>query len=233
MQDKQKEFDAGQGAIEQDVTLITQKMMSKAPLTAIDTLQKEMDDFMTKEQYRLILNRLEAYTALETFNKYRLLMEKDMNGLKKKFDQVPIKDDLGKVTEGLKKFVNELNSRNSTRGNCAKDKADLLKELDLIRLDLLKTREEQTQQGKAIRALQAQMKNKIERDEMNTVTDLVKLLPTQEEVRELREHVAGNIANFQKDNARFKLDFEIQNQTIRRYDEVITQKSSKHDVREV
>ena len=116
--------------------------MSKAPLTAIDTLQKEMDDFMTKEQYRLILNRLEAYTALETFNKYRLLMEKDMNGLKKKFDQVPIKDDLGKVTEGLKKFVNELNSRNSTRGNCAKDKADLLKELDLVRLDLLKTREE-------------------------------------------------------------------------------------------
>ena len=55
---------------------------------------------------------------------------------------MPIKDDLGKVTEGLKKFVNELNSRNSTRGNCAKDKADLLKELDLIRLDLLKTREE-------------------------------------------------------------------------------------------
>ena len=41
---------------------------------------------MTKEQYRMILNRLEAYTALETFNKYRLLMEKDMNGLKKKFD---------------------------------------------------------------------------------------------------------------------------------------------------
>ena len=40
------------------------------------------------------------------------------------------------------------------------------------------------------------MKNKIERDEMNTVTDLVKLLPTQEEVRELREHVSGNIAIF-------------------------------------
>ena len=132
-----------------------------------------------------------------------------MNGFRKKFNEVPIKDDLGKVTESLKKFVNELNSRNSTRGNCAKDKADLLKELDLVRLDLLKTREEQTQQGKAIRALQAQMKNKIERDEMNTVTDLVKLLPTQEEVRELREHVAGNISSFQKDNARFKLDFEI------------------------
>ena len=29
------------------------------------------------------------------------------------------------------------------------------------------------------------------------------------------------------------MDFEIQKQMIRRYDEVITQKSSKHDVREV
>ena len=77
------------------------------------------------------------------------------------------------------------------------------------------------------------MKNKIERDEMEKVTDLVKLLPTQEEVHQLRENVAYNIDKFRKDNATFSLDFEIQKQMIRRYDEVITQKSSKHDVREV
>ena len=77
------------------------------------------------------------------------------------------------------------------------------------------------------------MKNKIEREEMDKVTDLVKLLPTKEEVAELRENVSYNISKFQKDNARFSLDFEIQKQMIRRYDEVITQKSSKHDVREL
>ena len=77
------------------------------------------------------------------------------------------------------------------------------------------------------------MKNKIEKDEIEKFTDLVKLLPTKEEVAELRENVSYNINKFQKDNARFSLDFEIQKQMIRRYDEVITQKSSKHDVREL
>ena len=55
---------------------------------------------------------------------------------------MPVKEDLSKEREAMKIFVNELTSRNSTRGNCAKDKADLLKELDMVRFDLLKTREE-------------------------------------------------------------------------------------------
>ena len=44
------------------------------------------------------------------------------------------------------------------------------------------------------------LSNKIERDEMNTVTELVKLLPSKEEIVELRNHVSGNIARFSKDN---------------------------------
>ena len=40
------------------------------------------------------------------------------------------------------------------------------------------------------------MKNKIEREEMDKVTDLVKLLPTKEEVAELRENVSYNISKF-------------------------------------
>ena len=55
---------------------------------------------------------------------------------------MPVKDDLSKERELMKQFVHELNSRNSTRGNCAKDKADVMKELDMVRFDLLKTREE-------------------------------------------------------------------------------------------
>ena len=38
-----------------------------------------MDEFINKEQYQGIMIRLEGYTSLESFNKYRLLLEKDMN----------------------------------------------------------------------------------------------------------------------------------------------------------
>ena len=86
LQEKQKEMDSGQGALEQDITLITQKMLSKAPLSALDSMQKEMDEFINKEQYRALIIRLESYTSLESFNKYRLQLEREMLGFKLKFD---------------------------------------------------------------------------------------------------------------------------------------------------
>ena len=38
---------------------------------------------------------------------------------------------------------------------------------------------------------------------MDEVVALVKLLPSKEEVAELRTHVSSNIARFSKDNTRF------------------------------
>ena len=75
--------------------------------------------------------------------------------------------------------------------------------------------------------------NKIERDEMNTVTELVKLLPSKEEIVDLRNHVSGNIARFSKDNQAYKSEFQHHLEIIRRYDEVLMQKASKHDTREL
>ena len=61
-----------------------------------------------------------------------------------------------------------------------------MKEIEALRFDLQRTREEQLEQGKTIRELQASVGNKIERDEMDKVIELVKLLPSKEEVSELR-----------------------------------------------
>ena len=68
---------------------------------------------------------------------------------------------------------------------------------------------------------------------MNKVTELVKLLPSKEEIVELRNHVSGNIARFKKDNQTFQSDFTHHLEIIRRYDEVLMQKASKHDTREL
>ena len=68
---------------------------------------------------------------------------------------------------------------------------------------------------------------------MNRVIELVKLLPSKEEVADLRDHVASNISRFSKDNHTFQKDFQHHLEIIRRYDEILIQKASKHDVREV
>ena len=192
-----------------------------------------MEEFINREQFQRMLTKLESYTSLESFNKHRLQLEKDINGFRARFEAVPALGDLTKRTNEIKTWVSELNKMNSQRGNCAKDKADLLKEIETVRLDLQGTRDEQRAQGRAIRSLQDAILGKIERQEMDEVVALVKLLPSKEEVTELRTHVSSNIARFSKDNTRFTQEFETHLEIIRRYDEVISNKASKHAVIEL
>ena len=63
--------------------------------------------------------------------------------------------------------------------------------------------------------------------------DLVNVLPRKEEVLELREHVGSSIARFSTDNSTFHADFDKHLEIIRRYDEVISNKASKHSVIEL
>ena len=152
-----------------------------------------MEEFINKEQFQRMLIKLESYTTLESFNKMRLQLEKDINGFRARFEAVPALGDLSRATGELKTWVTELNKMNSQRGNCAKDKADLLAEIERVRLDLQGTRDELRTQGRAVRSLQEAVAGKIEREEMDRVVELVKLLPSKEEVTELRSHVAGSI----------------------------------------
>ena len=103
---------------------------------SIDSLQREMEEFINKEQFQRMLIRLESYTSLESFNKHRLVIEREMNVFRHKFDNVPQREDLQKISDSTRTYCQELNKTNSKRGNCAKDKADLLKEIEALRFDL-------------------------------------------------------------------------------------------------
>ena len=133
---KLQEMDSTQGGIEQDITIINQQLLSKATLGSIDAIQREMEEFINREQFQRMMIKLESYTTLESFNKMRLQLEKDINGFRVRFDSVPAQGDLSKAVGDLKAWVVELNKMNSQRGNCAKDKSDLLKEIETVRLDL-------------------------------------------------------------------------------------------------
>jgi len=51
-------------------------------------------------------------------------------------------------------------------------------------------------------------------------------LPDVNEVDKMRSYVSTNIETFREDNFNFNKDFQTQNEIIRRYDEVLSQKAS-------
>ena len=69
-------------------------MLSKATLGSIDAIQREMEEFINREQFQRMLTKMESYTSLESFNKHRLQLEKDINGFRARFEAVPALGDL-------------------------------------------------------------------------------------------------------------------------------------------
>ena len=59
------------------------------------------------------------------------------------------------------------------------------------------------------------------------------MLPTKEEVTELRTYVRTNINKFSGDNSTFEKEFHVMKEILRQYDEILMGKASKHSVYEV
>jgi len=73
----------------------------------------------------------------------------------------------------------------------------------------------------------------VEKFELAEVKEFLQLLPTKEEVTTLRHYMRNNIDKFSVDNESFKAEFDSHMEIIRRYDEVLSEKASKHSVYEV
>jgi hypothetical protein len=76
------------------------------------------------------------------------------------------------------------------------------------------------------------LETKVELEELSDLKELVLRLPNVEEVDEMRAYVSSSIETFQLDNINFNKDFQTQNEIIRRYDEVLSQKASKQLIEE-
>ena len=76
------------------------------------------------------------------------------------------------------------------------------------------------------------LETKVELEELGDLKELVLRLPNVEEVDEMRAYVSSSIETFQLDNINFNKDFQTQNEIIRRYDEVLSQKASKQLIEE-
>ena len=128
-------------------------MPTKATIGSIEAIHREMEDFIRTEQFQRVLAKMENYTTLESFNKHRLQVEKEMTGFNERFDAIPSLGDLERQNEDMRQWVRELNEGNSKRGKCAKDRADLMKEIEAVRRDIYAAREDLASQGKSIRGI--------------------------------------------------------------------------------
>ena len=63
---------------------------------------------------------------------------------------------------------------------------------------------------------------KVDVEETEVIKDLIMELPKVEDVRAMRLYVSENIENFGSDNRNFHKEFNVQNEIIRRYDEVLS-----------
>ena len=84
-----------------------------------------MLDFVTRDQYGIVLQRLEQYTTLDSFNKMRMGIERDIEMFKKKFLGVPVKDDLEKLFSRTRAYIEEAMRPLSEKRHCLKDKNDM------------------------------------------------------------------------------------------------------------
>ena len=121
---KLQDLDAVQLNLENDLGNVRQELRTKATNTKVEQVEMIMQDFSTKTDFVRILNKLESYTTLESFNKMRIAQEKDVQDLFSQMRDLVTKPTLSRELESMKEFVAELNKNNSQKRDCLKDKKE-------------------------------------------------------------------------------------------------------------
>lgn len=132
-----------------------------------------------------------------------------------------------------KQWFESLNQANSQKRDCLKDRKELEQMVEKMQKELLDLRDDHRYSKERLRAIEVGLPDKVEKYELVEIKDFLQLLPTKEEVTTLRHYMRNNIDKFAEDNTNFKNQFEEHLEIIRRYDEVISEKASKHSVYEL
>jgi hypothetical protein len=102
-----------------------------------------------------------------------------------------------------------------------------------LQKELLDLRDDHRNSKERIRILELAIEKKLEKTDHETLKTHIDLLPTKEEVTTLRTYMKNNIESFTNDNSSFHKEFSAHLAIIRRYDEVLSEKASKHSVYQV
>ena len=147
-----------------------------------------------------IMSTFEQYTTLDSFNKLRMGLERDIEGFKVRFKRCTEMEDLENLEGKMKMFVfNELKPLSAKR-DCNKDKNELMKLFTNCMGEITKTNDAARVVKSRTLKLENDIETKAKKEEINRLSDTVKILPTKEEVQEMRQIVFGKIEEFDNDN---------------------------------
>lgn len=130
----------------------------------------------------------------------------------------------------MKDYVGEANRSNSQKRDCLKDKKETITMVEKLQKDLLELRDDHRWSKDRLRSLEQAIGLKAEKKALDKVQEYLDLLPTKDEVVQLRSYMKSSIEKFTSENKDFTGEFQAHLAIIRRYDEVLSDKASKHSV---
>ena len=203
-----------------------------AGLEEVKDLQQQLRGFVSQDQLREVARNQYDYYPIKEAIKVRNDFLDRFEKIEEHLEKVPMSDDTQSTFTDIKTLV-EVNF-----GACVKEEewsrmnslfSSDFKELRKFNKSVDKQFLETT--GKFAQMAKT-MATKVSTKELRDLKGQLDQLPTIPEIREWKKSLKDDIDAFTHDNNVFKLEFEKQNEIIRRYDEVLCQKASHQMMKE-
>lgn len=128
----------------------------------------------------------------------------------------------------VKDYVKELNKSNSQKRDCVKDKREMNAIFEKFQREFLDLRDDHRGSKDRIKISEISLTEKAAKSAVVLMQEHLNELPTKAEVIALRNYMRTNIDKFREENQQFTLDFDAHLAIIARYDEILSEKASKH-----
>ena len=186
---------------------VSELLTFKADKKDLEDVVERLKQFVTYTDYHKLLRRMEEYTPVKTFSTFQTLQTNEIKNIKEKLSKVPENTDVEREIENLKQHIHELIEPFCTNEDREKDKAMFLEKFE----SLTKIMSDADNQAILIKArtekIEKALPNKVENKVMDEVKEFMYMLPSKEEVLELRSYVRENIKTFKEDNDKFTVGF--------------------------
>ena len=162
-----------------------------------------METLATKFDIDRVFNKLEAYTTLEAFNKMKIQQELENENLQAKIKTLVQNSQLEIEIDRMKDHVAEVNRFNASKREAARDKKELLEKIETLHKSFTLLQEDQDLSKARLETLEQGILDKAERESVDEINETLKILPSKEEVIEMRDHVRTSLEKFSKQNTEF------------------------------
>ena len=193
---KMQDLDAVQLNLENDLATLRADVRTKATNNKVNHIEEIMEDFATRSDIHRLLNKMDAYTTLDQFNKRNIQMDRQNNGMIEAQSTLVLKSELALEVEKMQDYVHEVNKTNSQKRDCAKDVKEMMSLFEKIKKDFLNLRDDHANSKERIGISETLIDMKAQDKEFKEVKGHLELLPTKDQILEMKDYMNTNIDEF-------------------------------------